>query len=137
MNEAAFKGCTGFESCAVDENKSFLRIEKQVFADCRLLKSFYVLAGIGRIGEDSLRRYGSILVLTFASRESLKKIVGELMLDEALQHIGLSEISILFEIPINELGVELDFAGLFLVDDENAHSKLIRDIYLINNPLPF
>jgi hypothetical protein len=49
--------------------------------------------------------------LKFGSGEALKKIVGDAMLDEALDDIGFSEISSLFRIEVNQGGEKLGFSG--------------------------
>jgi hypothetical protein len=65
-------------------------------------------------------------LLIFESGLSLKKIIGGRTLDEALKHIGLADISSLFEIEMNEEGVDLDFPGWISVGDNGSAMVLIQ-----------
>jgi hypothetical protein len=128
IDEAAFSGCTVLEYCSFVESTSPLRIEKGAFTTCHLLKSFYVPARVESIGERCFRKCASLFFLEFGSGESFKKIVGELTLGDFLEHIGFNELSSLFKITIDEVGLELGFAGWVLANDGTAHLTLVQDI---------
>jgi hypothetical protein len=127
IHEAAFKRGTGLECCSSVHGSSSLRTEKQAFAFCRVLKAFCLRRRLEGMGEQWFRKCVSLCVVGFACRECLKKIVGELALDEALEHIGLNQISSLFRIEICKIGIESDFAGWVSVVDNTGHLTLVRD----------
>jgi hypothetical protein len=66
--------------------------------------------------------------LKFCCCESLKTIVGDVTLDEALENIGFIEISTAFKIEIEQNGTDFEFSGWSLVADEYSHLALVRDI---------
>jgi hypothetical protein len=49
-------------------------------------------------------------------------------LDEVLEKIGLEEITSVFEIDVDEKGVEFEFPSWRLVGDEDSHLSLVPDI---------
>jgi hypothetical protein len=111
IEEAAFKGCRGLESCVIAGNSSLVRIEKEAFSKCCSLRSFYIPIGVEAIGEKCFNKCYSLHRLRFVSNESVKKFVGDLRLDEALENIGFAEISSVFRMEFDEGGVPLDFPG--------------------------
>jgi hypothetical protein len=62
----------------------------------------------------------------FESGASLKTIVGDGILHVALEHIGFADMSRLFEIEVNEDGVDLDFPGWVSVGDNDSTVVLVR-----------
>jgi hypothetical protein len=57
----------------------------------------------------------------------LKEIVRDGTLDEALEHLGITEISSLFRIEVEQDGTDLVFPGWIPVADKNSHLTLGRD----------
>jgi hypothetical protein len=104
IEESAFKGCTGLESCSIAEDASLVRIENEAFSDCRSLKSFYVPKNLEVIGEDCFKRCCSLFRLRFVSAESLKSLIGDSMRAEALENIGFDDISNLLNIEVEDGG---------------------------------
>jgi hypothetical protein len=98
IEEAAFKGCRGLESCVIAGNSSLVRIEKKAFSKCCSLRSFYIPVGVEAIGEKCFNKCYSLHRLRFVSNESVNKFVGDLTLDELLEMIGLDETSSVFRI---------------------------------------
>jgi hypothetical protein len=128
MEEAAFKDCSGLEGCVVAENAKLQRIEKEVFSGCSSLRSFDIPLNIELIGENCFQKCHSLRRLGFASRDSLKRLVGDSMLDEVLETFGLDEISGLFRIEIDDGGVSFDFPGWSFVADGLSRPALVPDI---------
>jgi hypothetical protein len=126
IDKSAFSGCHGLEECLLDEDSILLRIGREAFADCRSLSSFCFPKTIGKIDENCFVRCGPLHLLIFRSGESLKKLVDDQTLDEALEHIGFAAISSLFDIEVREEGVDLDFPGRVSVDDSGSTLVLIR-----------
>jgi hypothetical protein len=96
IEESAFKNWNGLKHCLIDEDAIHARIGKEAFADCCSLRSF-------------LHRCGPLQWLRFGSCASLKKILGAVPLNEALESIEFAEISSFFKFQVNEEGVDLDF----------------------------
>jgi hypothetical protein len=65
-------------------------------------------------------------LLIFGSGESLKHLVGDLTLDEALEHIGFADMSSLFEIVVNHERVDFVFPGWFSIGDSRSTMTLIQ-----------
>jgi hypothetical protein len=100
IEEAAFNNCNGMESCTIPENANLQRIEKEAFSGCRSLRSFFIPPCVEAIGENCFHKCVSLRRLKFASNESLKKVIGDFTLDEALDSMGLNEIMSLLRIEI-------------------------------------
>jgi hypothetical protein len=111
IGEASFKQCGGLEECLISNDAVLVKIGKEAFADCRSLRSFYFPKTVREIDENSFVRCGPLQFLIFGSSVSLKNIVGDVSLDEALGNIGFTDISSLFKIEVNREGVDLDFPG--------------------------
>jgi hypothetical protein len=97
-----------------------VKIGKEAFAHCRSLRSFCFPKTVREVGENCFVSCGPLHLLIFVSGVSLKEIVGNRTLDEALEHIGFTDISSLFQIDVNEDGVDLDFAGWVSVGDTDS-----------------
>jgi hypothetical protein len=82
--------------------------------------------GVEAIGQNCFKKCASLQQLKFQSAESLKTVVGELKLDVALEHLGLTHISSLFKIAIGRGTMQFDFAEWTSVVDDNSHLTLIR-----------
>jgi hypothetical protein len=85
IEESAFKGCIGLESCLVAQNSNLLRIENEAFSGCQSLRSFDIPESVEGIGEKCFQKCISLHRLRFVSGKSLKKFVGDLTLDEAFE----------------------------------------------------
>jgi hypothetical protein len=48
--------------------------------------------------------------------------------DEALEQLGLSDISSSFTIELDHPGVNCESPGWFLIEDEDSHFSLVPDI---------
>jgi hypothetical protein len=68
--------------------------------------------------------------LMFGSTESLKRVVGDRSLDEALDEFDVSLSSSLFRIDVEDVGVELNTAGWVLVGggEGDSHFTLVQDL---------
>jgi hypothetical protein len=64
----------------------------------------------------------------FGSGDSIKKVVGEMTLDEALEHFGFNDISSVFMIEVTEGGVDLKLPGLSSVVDTDSPLTIIKVI---------
>jgi hypothetical protein len=126
IEESAFKNCDGMEECLMNSDAHLLKIGKEAFADCRSLRSFCFPKTVREIDENCFCGCGPLHLLVFETGESLKNIVGDGALDEALEHIGFTDISSLFQIEVNEAGVHFDFPGWVSVDDGDSTVVLIQ-----------
>jgi hypothetical protein len=111
VEESSFEGCSELESCLIDEDSSLVRIGARAFAKCISLRSFYFPLRVGEIGRDCFEKCIHLYQLEFPSSESLKTIVGDRSLDDALYEFGVSESSSLLRIEVEDGGIELEFAG--------------------------
>jgi hypothetical protein len=127
IEEFAFKECIGLEDCSIQKNAILMNIGKEAFAGCSSLRSFYVPKNVERIGESCFNKCPSLYRLKFASGETLKIIVRDRTLDEALEHIGVTYIWSLFQIEVEEDGSDLSFPGWVSLADESSHLTFTRD----------
>jgi hypothetical protein len=127
IEDGALKGCTGLECVHMNENAKLARIGKESFSKCRCLRSLEVPNGIEVLGQNCFKKCASLQQLKFQSSESLKTVVGELKLDVALEHLGLTHISSLFKIELGRGAMEMEFAEWTSVVDDNSHLTLTRD----------
>jgi hypothetical protein len=102
IEESAFEGCTGLESCLIAEDANLRMIEKRAFSECRSLRSFCVPQRIEVIGENCFSKCISLHRLRLVSTESLNKLVGDSTLDEALENVGLDEVLSVLRIEIGD-----------------------------------
>jgi hypothetical protein len=126
IENSAFKYCDGLEECLIAEDAILVRIENEAFADCRSLGSFYVPHSVDGIGENCFKRCVCLYRLTFGSQESLRKIIGDATLDEALEHVGFDDVSSLFEIEVDDGRVDLEFPGWTSIGDTDSTVILVR-----------
>jgi hypothetical protein len=124
----AFGNCCELESCLIAENSDLARIEDEAFANCDSLESFYIPKSVEEMGEDSFSDCRSLSRLIFTSTDSLKQFLSDCTLDEALEYMGLVDISTLFQIEINSRGAYCQFEGWSSIDDESSHLILVRDV---------
>jgi hypothetical protein len=129
--EFSFEGCTELESCLIAEDSSLVTIGATAFAKCTSLRSFYFPLRVGEIGRNCFQNCIHLYQLEFPSSESLKTIVGDRSLDDALFEFGMSESSSLLRIEVEDGGIELEleFAGWSSVsggDDGDFPLTLVR-----------
>jgi hypothetical protein len=115
----------------IGEASSLVTIGARAFAKCTSLRSFYFPLRVGEIGRNCFEECIHLYKLEFSSSESLKTIVGDRSLDDALYELGVSESSSLLRIEVEDGGIELEleFAGWSSVsggDDEDFHLTLVR-----------
>jgi hypothetical protein len=117
IGEAAFKGCSGLESCSIVQDGNLVRIEREAFSDCCSLRSFDVPVSVELIGDDCFKKCVSLYRLRFASVEVSKKFVSDLRVDESLERIGLDEIRTDLRVEFYDGGVNYELAGWSPVSD--------------------
>jgi hypothetical protein len=100
IEEASFEGCTELQSCVMDRNSSLITIGSRAFAKCASLRSFDVPTEVGEIGSNCFSNCIYLYQLKFRSSESLKRVVGDRPLDDALAEFGVRVDSGLFRIDI-------------------------------------
>jgi hypothetical protein len=127
IGDAAFKGCSGLESLEVTENARLAKIGKESFGECSCLRNFRFPKGVEGIGKNCFNKCISLQMLKFESAESLRNVVGDMTLDEALKYVGFAHISSVFKIEVDHGPVELEFPEWISVLDENLKFTLIRD----------
>jgi hypothetical protein len=128
IEESAFKDCIGLEECSIHRNAILVKIGQEAFAGCCCLRSFYVPKSVEGIEENCFKECPSLSLLEFGCGDTLKKIVGDTTLDEALEHLGFTEITSLFRIKIEEDDSTLSFPGWIHVADDGSHLILARDV---------
>jgi hypothetical protein len=127
IEKAAFEGCDGLESCIIAENASLVRIEEEAFSECFALRTFYIPRSLEVVGENCFKKCRSLRRLRFASGEFLNKFVGDFTLDEALEMLGLGEISSLMRIEIEDREQRVEFDGWSSVADGSLYLTLVQD----------
>jgi hypothetical protein len=127
IDESAFKECIGLEECSIPKDAMLVRIGQEAFAGCSSLRSFYVPKNVERIGGNCFNKCPSLFRLKFGSGDTLKKIVRDKTLDEALEDLGFSEFSSLFRIEDENDCSDLSFPGWISVAGESSHLTLARD----------
>jgi hypothetical protein len=128
IGESAFKECVGLEDCLMDQNARLSKIGQEAFAGCSSLRSFYVPKDVEGIGENCFAKCPSLSRLRFGSGQTLKRIVRDATLDEALEHLGVTEITSLFRIEVQDDRDDLSFPGWVSIADECPHLTLARDV---------
>jgi hypothetical protein len=111
IEEAAFERCTELESCLMDRESSLVTIGARAFANCTSLRSFSIPRQVAGIGSECFTGCIYLSRLEFMSSESLKRVIGDLSLDCALDTFAVNSRSGLFRIDVNDGQVELIFAG--------------------------
>jgi hypothetical protein len=122
IEEFAFKECIGLEECPVTWEAILTKIEQEAFAGWISLRLSYVPKSVQRIGENCFRECPSLSRLRFGSEDTLKRIMGDTTLDEALKYLGFTEISSLIGMEVEEDVFDLSFPGRILVAGESLHS---------------
>jgi hypothetical protein len=128
IEDEAFKGCSGMEGWMLDEEAALVMIGKKAIAECRSLRSFAVPAIVESIGQGCFAKCFALFRLRFGSANSLKRVVGEMKLDDALEHFGFDEISSLFRIEVTQGGLDLEFPGWSSVVDADSHLIIVEAI---------
>jgi hypothetical protein len=126
IEEFAFAECIGLESCSVHKDAMLVRIGQEAFTGCFSLKSFYVPKNIEGIGANCFSKCPSLSRLRFGSGGTLKSLVRDLTLDEALEHLGVTEIWGLFRIEVDDDVSDLSFPRWISATDESSHLTLVR-----------
>jgi hypothetical protein len=111
--------CTGRESCVIVKNEGLKRIEGEEFSECRVPSSLHVPDGVQTISDNCFTECCSVDRLLFQSGESFRQFVRDSTLDEALERLGLDEISSLFGIEIEDTRVYFELPGCSSVTDES------------------
>jgi hypothetical protein len=62
------------------------------------------------------------------SGETLKKLIGDATLDDALEKFGFDDVLIVLRIEFNEGGVPFDFSGWSFVADGPSRFALVHDL---------
>jgi hypothetical protein len=124
----AFKECIGLESCSVHKDAHLTKIGQEAFAGCSCLRSFSVPKKVEGVGAKCFAECPSLSRLKFGSGATLKRILRDRTLDEALEDLGFIEISGLFRIEVEEDGSDLSFPGWIRVPGASSHLTLRRDI---------
>jgi hypothetical protein len=127
IEESAFKDCIGLEECSIHKDAILVKIGMKAFAGCCCLRSFYVPRTVDRIGENCFKKCSSLSRLKFGSGDTLKRFANDMTLDEALEHLGVSEISRLFRVEAEDDDFDLSFPGWISAADEGSHLTLTRD----------
>jgi hypothetical protein len=131
IDDSAFKKCDGLEECLLDENGLLFRIGNEAFAECRSLASFDIPRNVEAIGRNCFINCIRLSWLKFFKGESLKQIVGDVTVDEALENIGFTELSNALKIEISDIddgGAPFEFGGWSLINDEDSYFLVMADI---------
>jgi hypothetical protein len=111
IDDFAFKECIGLEYFRVEEDAILTKIGQELFAGCSSLGSFYVPKTVEEIGENCFKKCPSLSRLWFGSGDTLKSLVRDMTLDAALERLGVSDVSGLFRIEVDEDCADLMFPG--------------------------
>jgi hypothetical protein len=104
-----------------------VKIGEEAFAGCSCLRSFYVPKSVEKIGENCFRECPSLSRLKFGSGDTLRRIVRDRTLAEAMEHLGFTETSSLFRIEVEEAGSDLALPGWIRLADEGSYVTLAPD----------
>jgi hypothetical protein len=126
IEESVFKGCFGLEECAIHRNAILVKIGQEAFEGCSCLRSFYVPKSVERIGENCFKKCPSLSRLRFGSGDTLKLMVRDRPLNEALEHLGFTDIWSQFQIDVDEGGSDLSFPGWIPIRDGHSDLTLRR-----------
>jgi hypothetical protein len=100
----------------IAEDSSLTAIGVRAFAKCTSMRTFSIPQPIGEIGNNCFDECDHLYRLTFTSSESLTRIVGDRLLDDALIALGVSVNSSLLRIQIEVGGNELNLPGWVSLD---------------------
>jgi hypothetical protein len=126
IEESSFKGCIGLEECSVHREAILTKIGQEAFAECCCLRSFYVPKSVEGIGENCFSRCPSLSRLKFGSGDTLKLIVRDRPVNEALEHLGFTDIWSQFRIDVDEGESNLSFPGWIPISDGRSDLTLSR-----------
>jgi hypothetical protein len=132
IDKASFEGCSELESCSIAPDSELVTIGSRAFAKCTSLRSFSIPALVGGIGKNCFDECIYLYRLRFQSSESLKRILGDGSLDDALEEFGVSEGSGLFRLEVDDGGAELNLPGWIsvYVDRDDPDEEEARDLQL-------
>jgi hypothetical protein len=128
IEESAFEECIGLEECSIHKDAALTTIGQKAFAGCSCVRSFYVPKNVEEIGANCFKKCPSLFQLKFGSGDTLRTIVRDRTLAEAMEHLGFAEISRLFRIEVDNDGSDLLFPGWIRVDSDSSHLTLGRNI---------
>jgi hypothetical protein len=137
LEESSFAGCTELESCLMDEDSSLVSIGVTAFAKCTSLRSFSVPFHVGEIGSRCFSECIHLYGLNFMSSESVRRIIGDESLGDALDEFGMNVSSSLLRIDADNGRVELRFPGWVSVPDGEGNVQLVRvrDLQYTRDPI--
>jgi hypothetical protein len=127
VEEFSFEGCTELEFCIIAKDSSLVTIGEMAFANCTSLRSFYIPQSARGIGSNCFQGCIYLYRITFGSSECLQRVIGDRSLDDALPEFGMIMRSSLFQIDVEDGGVELelDFPGWVSVRDGEGYLHLM------------
>jgi hypothetical protein len=130
IEQAAFKGCIGLESCILAEKAKLVKIERSAFSKCLSLRSFYVPESVSVLSDKCFHKCSSLHRLRFATSKSLKKLVFGSTLDQVLENIGLDDVSsfLRIDLEVTDGEVDFEFSGWSSVGDGRSPLTLVQDI---------
>jgi hypothetical protein len=128
IEKFAFRECGGLEVCLIDENSVLVRIGDEAFHGCISLRSFNIARGVKVIGQNCFRKCVLLHEFKFGSVDSLKTFVGDVTLDEALDNLGLSALSSVFQITVHHSEPDLNFRGWSSITDEDSYLTFTQDL---------
>jgi hypothetical protein len=132
IEEGSFEGCDELESCLIEEDSLLVVIGARAFAKCTSLRSFDIPGRVGELGRDCFIGCIHLYQLNFMSSESLKKVVGDRSLDDALSEFGVGTNSSLLMIEVEAVGMELKlkFPGWVSASDADGtlQFSLVGDV---------
>jgi hypothetical protein len=130
IEEGSFEECEGLESCSLDRNSILATIGARAFAKCTSLRSFDIPPGVGQIGSKCFNECNRLHRREFLSLESVKRVVGDQSLEEALNGFCLNVSSSLFMIDVEDGRGEFEFPGWISVSggEGDLQLSLVRDI---------
>jgi hypothetical protein len=89
----------------------------RAFAKCTSLRSFSIPRLVEELGSNCFNESICLYQLRFASSESLKMVIGDESVDDALDKFGVTTSSGLFRIEVEAGEIELKFPGWVSIDD--------------------
>jgi hypothetical protein len=126
IEDEAFSQCNALEYCIMDESSSLISIGKKSFMNCRSLRSFDVPRSVEGLGKQCFESCYLLYRLVFVSVESVKRVVGDLALDDVVEEMMGADIWSGFRIEVNHSDVSFVSPGWLSVVDENSHLTLVR-----------
>jgi hypothetical protein len=130
FDESSFEGCDELETCLIEEDSSLVTIGVTAFAKCTSLRSFSIPRRVETIGDNCFIQCFYLYHLKFASSESLKRVVGDRSLEDAIEEFGVFASSGLFSTEVEDGGASRKFGsyGSAAVGDANLESSPVRDL---------